>query len=737
MAVDAKLGEAFVEIVARMDKFERELMQARRATQQSSLQMQTHLDGIASRVDAVNRSFVGMRAIIAAVVSGGLSVFVQRMIAAGDEIAKTAATLGLTGEKLQELRHAASLAGVGQDVLTNALHRFSRGMGESDDEMSSFQRALGRLGLRMSELKKLGFDEQIKTVSDRLSQLTDSTQRNSIAFELFGRTGIRAVNFLSQGRSELEKLATEARRLGLILSEETLKKAEEANDEFDRIGAALRTAGVNIAVGFLPAIQSIRDLVTDQAFQSGVRNIASGMADLVRILVENKDKVIIAASAFAGLKLGAALGGAMGRGGAVTGGILGMVGGMIAGAELAKSEIARLSEEVDELIRRRDAIARRIANARSISATVDLTTQYEAIQQRINEKRIAISELRKSIERDLSEPPKITVNKAAPQQIFPEIDIAINDLKFKRALLANEFKGFAEGFPELLKSLKLSGVDIASMLGAGATSLAGQFRQLNDAMLDVQAAQLRMDIASPFERANREIERVRVLLSAGKISLEEFNAKAAQIQFPQLTQFIQQAGDARYQIDQFVVGSLNNLSSMFREVVSGTRTMTEAMQQFAAQSVAALAELIFRMTVLEPLARSIAGGLNSIFSGFSLLPSAKGNIFESGHIIPFARGGIVDRPILFPMARGAGVMGEAGPEAILPLRRTISGRLGVEASGIGARSSSIMLSVNVNAGGASDDPKNITRAIRAFVASQEFDARVQHAVNSRVRRRLS
>jgi hypothetical protein len=41
-------------------------------------------------------------------------------------------------------------------------------------------------------------------------------------------------------------------------------------------------------------------------------------------------------------------------------------------------------------------------------------------------------------------------------------------------------------------------------------------------------------------------------------------------------------------------------------------------------------------------------------------------------------GGIVSRPTLFPFARGIGLMGEAGPEAILPLRRGRGGRLGVE-----------------------------------------------------------
>jgi phage-related minor tail protein len=55
--------------------------------------------------------------------------------------------------------------------------------------------------------------------------------------------------------------------------------------------------------------------------------------------------------------------------------------------------------------------------------------------------------------------------------------------------------------------------------------------------------------------------------------------------------------------------------------------------------------------------------------------------FDRGNVIPFARGGIIDRPTLFPVARGTGLMGEARPEGILPLRRHPSGRLGVEVAG--------------------------------------------------------
>jgi hypothetical protein len=54
---------------------------------------------------------------------------------------------------------------------------------------------------------------------------------------------------------------------------------------------------------------------------------------------------------------------------------------------------------------------------------------------------------------------------------------------------------------------------------------------------------------------------------------------------------------------------------------------------------------------------------------------------EKGAVVGLAKGGIVNKPTLFPFAGGTGLMGEAGPEGILPLARTSGGDLGVQTSG--------------------------------------------------------
>ena len=75
----------------------------------------------------------------------------------------------------------------------------------------------------------------------------------------------------------------------------------------------------------------------------------------------------------------------------------------------------------------------------------------------------------------------------------------------------------------------------------------------------------------------------------------------------------------------------------------------------------------------------LASGVGSLAQ--SILPFADGAPFSQGRVMPFANGGIVSGATPFGMRGGMGVMGEAGPEAIMPLARGADGKLGVRGSG--------------------------------------------------------
>lgn len=80
----------------------------------------------------------------------------------------------------------------------------------------------------------------------------------------------------------------------------------------------------------------------------------------------------------------------------------------------------------------------------------------------------------------------------------------------------------------------------------------------------------------------------------------------------------------------------------------------------------------------------VAQGVGGLMQG--ILPFADGAPFSQGRVMPFANGGIVSSATPFGMRGGMGVMGEAGPEAIMPLARGPDGKLGVRGAGGGATS---------------------------------------------------
>jgi hypothetical protein len=88
------------------------------------------------------------------------------------------------------------------------------------------------------------------------------------------------------------------------------------------------------------------------------------------------------------------------------------------------------------------------------------------------------------------------------------------------------------------------------------------------------------------------------------------------------------------------------------------------------------------------LAQGISGAMNG------LMPFEKGGAFSQGRVVPFANGGIVSSPVQFAMRGGRGLMGEAGPEAIMPLTRGADGRLGVQSGGAGGRPIQVVMNIS-------------------------------------------
>ncbi|QJF51501.1 phage tail tape measure protein [Roseobacter ponti] len=90
---------------------------------------------------------------------------------------------------------------------------------------------------------------------------------------------------------------------------------------------------------------------------------------------------------------------------------------------------------------------------------------------------------------------------------------------------------------------------------------------------------------------------------------------------------------------------------------------------------------------VRPVTNQLGGLLAQGVSGLvnNVLPFADGAPVAQGRVMPFATGGIVSGATPFGMRGGMGIMGEAGPEAIMPLARGPDGKLGVRGAGGGGQ----------------------------------------------------
>ena len=225
-------------------------------------------------------------------------------------------------------------------------------------------------------------------------------------------------------------------------------------------------------------------------------------------------------------------------------------------------------------------------------------------------------------------------------------------------------------------------------------AIAGKFSKLNEAY-KIGAINL---VEYNYQIKEIEKSNLNKKFDEGKISLDEYNnsmlkvtdnlSEGSPLQTG-IANYVKQSGTLANNIAGAISGTFTRLEdSLFEFIKKGKFEFSKFTQAILDD----LTKIIIRASIVQPLAQGILGGFGGgATAGTSITTtgtgsdfasySAKGNSFSSGQIQAFASGGIVDKPTMFGFGSGkTGLMGEAGSEAILPLKRGPSGDLGVQAS---------------------------------------------------------
>ncbi|MTH77208.1 phage tail tape measure protein [Paracoccus aestuariivivens] len=134
------------------------------------------------------------------------------------------------------------------------------------------------------------------------------------------------------------------------------------------------------------------------------------------------------------------------------------------------------------------------------------------------------------------------------------------------------------------------------------------------------------------------------------------------------------------EVNSLSSGISSGLRQAFAGLVFDGMKLSDALQTVARSMV----DTAFSIA-MKPINQAMAGAISQGVAGLAseALPFADGGAFTQGRVMPFAKGGVVSQPTYFPMRGATGLMGEAGPEAIMPLRRGPDGKLGVASAGGG------------------------------------------------------
>ena len=205
-------------------------------------------------------------------------------------------------------------------------------------------------------------------------------------------------------------------------------------------------------------------------------------------------------------------------------------------------------------------------------------------------------------------------------------------------------------------------------------------------------AELKKQLAVEEALVGKTEARKRVIQTLGvdykKYGTDTINSLEAQINRTIILQRleedrIQKLEDARQKQKEVADDIAGSMGDAFMSIVDGTKSVKDAFRDMARYIIGRLYEIL----VVEQMVQSISGAIQGAMIGpvqGPPAPNANGNVFSNGSVVPYANGGVVGSPVYFPMAGGrTGLMGEAGPEAIMPLKRGKNGQLGVQAEGGG------------------------------------------------------
>lgn len=292
--------------------FEAGSKRARREAITTATVIQRSLGSIKGAFGGLGSALVGGATI------AGLAALTKRSLEYASSLAEVAQQVGVTAKDLQVLRFAGSQVGISTEEMDKGLQKFTKSLGDARNGSAEAIKTFKALGFTDADIKHLDVHDALMKTADGIAGVGDRAMRASPEVRLFGKAGQQLDTLLSQGSRGVNELAASAEKLGVVLSDEQIRHADETADKLSALKQVLeaRIAGV-----VADNAESILALATSLA------SLAGGLA---KFWAQDPVKAVGILGALAGASIGARVSGVPG---ALVGGGIGLILGRGAGSQ--------------------------------------------------------------------------------------------------------------------------------------------------------------------------------------------------------------------------------------------------------------------------------------------------------------------------------------------------------------------------------------------------------------------
>lgn len=214
--------------------------------------------GVGSAVASSTKKLLGLGATLG-ITGAALNLFFQGFADATGAIGDTAERTGISRERFQELGFAAKLTGSSAETLGGALQKMQINVGAATAGSKELKEMFKGLGINIKDAsgKLKSSDALFDTFVDRISKIKDPSLQAQAAVKIFGKSATELLPLIRGGSAGLKEMSNEARRLGLVISDDAVREGEAFGDTLDTIHAALSGVGNTIGSALVPQLNKL------------------------------------------------------------------------------------------------------------------------------------------------------------------------------------------------------------------------------------------------------------------------------------------------------------------------------------------------------------------------------------------------------------------------------------------------------------------------------------------------